>query len=187
MLLSADGSEMHRLAQTRTLRFTTDTYWASSRAAVSPDAKHVLFDSNFGVPGVYRSVLVDVLAKPGMQADDNSVPALGTTFTLINADTDQPVPGFDPMPAEVVIDRAALNLYNFSIRANPHASTTTAVEFIVNGTSYRKESVVPYALYGDTNGDYNRWPAAVGVHNVVGKVYEGLTVTETPSIKITVR
>ena len=43
-------AELRRLAHARSARFTTDSYWSTPRAAMSPDAGYVVFDSNLGKP-----------------------------------------------------------------------------------------------------------------------------------------
>ena len=49
-----NGAEILRLAQLRSLRFTTDGdegYWTQSRACLSNDASLVVADTNFMQPG----------------------------------------------------------------------------------------------------------------------------------------
>lgn len=50
---------------------------------------------------------------------DPQPPALAvTSFTLMNADTDRPISGFDPLPAEAVIALSDLPIRRINIRAN---------------------------------------------------------------------
>lgn len=111
------------------------------------------------------------------RADDLVVtvaPAPGgttTSFTLINADTDQPVPGYDPMPADAVIDTSAIGTTRLSLRANLSAAS---VRFGLDGNaSYRTESVAPFSLTGDTNGDYAPWTLGAGRHTVTATPFSG--------------
>ncbi len=93
-------------------------------------------------------------------------------FTLINADTDQPITAFDPM-----IDGATLNLQtlptrNLNVRANTYPATVGSVKFGWDANpDYRIENVAPYALEGDTNGDYNAWTPSVGTHTLTATSY----------------
>lgn len=177
------GLEVRRLAQTRSVKFTSDSYWSYPRAAMSADGAHVLFASNFGKPGQQRSVVTDTgfgtPAAPGpVQSDGNAAtpggagdaetPAYAVTgVTLINTDTNQPVPGFDPIPPGARINRAALGVANINLRANTNGVPVGGVSFTVNGAKYTTEVVAPYAVAGDTDGAYKRWITAPGAYTVV--------------------
>lgn len=50
MVMRGNGQEVRRLAMSRSVVFTNDSYWAQPRAAISPDASLVVFSSNFGIP-----------------------------------------------------------------------------------------------------------------------------------------
>lgn len=87
------------------------------------------------------------------------------TFTLIDASTDQPIPGFDPM-----FNGAQINLLSLpsqlSIRANVPTSFES-VRFDFDGNNgFRVENVPPYALFGDIQGDYAPGPLALGPHTL---------------------
>ncbi|MFK7848728.1 MAG: T9SS type A sorting domain-containing protein [Rhodothermales bacterium] len=105
-------------------------------------------------------------------------PRIGS-YTLINADTEQPIdgtggfPDFDPIPEGAVIDMSALGV-NVNIRANTVDYTPPVIESTLlnvqgpNGTiQNRVESFRPYAVFGDPtsmdledndpNLDYNNW------------------------------
>lgn len=93
-----------------------------------------------------------------------------TGFTLINADTDRPVPGYDPIRAGAVLNLATLPTRRLSVRAN--AVGAASVRFGLDGNaSYRLESVAPFALSGDTNGDYFPWTPVVGSVQVSARPY----------------
>lgn len=98
-----------------------------------------------------------------------------TSLTLINADTNQPVPGYDPIPPA-----AALDLSRLPNRLNLRANTTGQVGSIRfgldNNSSYRVESAAPYALCGDHGGKYAACPPGVfspGNHSVSATAYTG--------------
>ncbi len=100
-------------------------------------------------------------------------PSFGvTSLTLINADTDQPIAGFDPLANNAVLDFSALGTQNLSIRANV-IGTVGSVKFTLDGTELRNENNAPYALAGDVAGpDYNAWTPTVGAHVLVVTGYE---------------
>ena len=93
-----------------------------------------------------------------------------SSFTLIDAGTDLPVSGFDPMP-----DGAILNLRELPRGLNIRANTEGGVEsvrFDFNGDAgYRTENVAPYALFGDSDGDYNRGKFLTGYNTLTATPY----------------
>src|SRR5215813_8310444 len=57
------------------------------------------------------------------------------SLTLINADTDMPVAGFDPIPNGATIDLSALPTVNLNIRANTTPASTGSVRFGFDATA----------------------------------------------------
>jgi len=79
-------------------------------------------------------------------------------FTLIDASSDQPIAAFDPL-----IDGAQINLNQLgasavTIKANV-SSEPGSVTFNLTGTQTHQqtESVAPFALFGDQDGDFDPW------------------------------
>ena len=98
-----------------------------------------------------------------------------TGFTLINADTDRPVAGFDPMPAGTVINLKKTGA-NLTIRANVTGAGVKGVRFnLDNGKVTHTERVPPYALFGDNNGNYNAGVALrkTGAHQLNAVILTG--------------
>jgi len=129
-----------------------------------------------------------------------------TSLTLINADTDQPIAGYDPMPSNTPLNLAALPTRNLNIRANTNPALVGSVRFNYDGNAgYRIESVAPYAIGSDVlvNNipDYNAWTPAVGSHALTITPYTqsgaagtagtaltfAFTVTDTPTTLPTLR
>jgi hypothetical protein len=83
-----------------------------------------------------------------------------TSFTLINAQTNQPIGLIEDND---LIDVQAVGASALSLRANINNNTTSvgSVRFFINGETSAVENVVPYALGGDTDGNYNAVPALV--------------------------
>jgi len=81
-----------------------------------------------------------------------------TGFTLINTDNNQPISAHDPLVDGAEIDLDGLPSQNISIRANVDGSPGS-VSFDLTGQQNHQqtESVAPYALFGDTDGDFNAW------------------------------
>jgi hypothetical protein len=95
-----------------------------------------------------------------------------TSFTLINADTDQEI--------QTLTNGATLNLTTLpskklNIRANTSPATVGSVAFNLTGQQTRNEidSRVPFALFGDNNGRYRSWTPVVGSYTLKGTPYSG--------------
>ena len=117
--------------------------------------------------------------------DTNPNPSLSLdSLTLINADTDQPIAAFDPIPQNATINLYTLPTKNISIRAN--ATAAGSVRFGVDSNSnVQTESALPYAIAGDTNGDYNAWNIGLGAHTVTATAFSGSSATGTASATFT--
>ncbi len=114
-----------------------------------------------GAVGETRT-LTFTIAAPGGAA---------SAFTLINADSDTPVPGFAPLTVGAVIDPGALGTYALTVRAD--LVGVGSVRFTIDGRHERTENVAPYALSGDVGGDYAAWSLAPGQHTVTATPYSG--------------
>jgi glucose/arabinose dehydrogenase len=92
------------------------------------------------------------------------------SFTLINADTDQPITGYDPIPNGATLDLATLPTPRLNVRANTTPGTVGSARFDYDGTvGYRIENSGPYALAGKASAtDYAAWTPTVGNHTIVG-------------------
>ena len=109
------------------------------------------------------------------------------SLTLYNADTDQPIAGFNPMPANSTLDFAALGTRNLSIRANTSPTTVGSVRFSLDGASYRVETLAPYTIAGEaTSTNYNPWTPSLGAHTLSGIAYTGGYATGTPGATYTI-
>ncbi len=88
-----------------------------------------------------------------------------TGFTLIDARTDRPL---KPLKDGAAVDRAELG--PVSIRADVKGRVGS-VRFLVNGGTIRTESQAPYALSGDSEGNYNAWTAGPGTYTLKAVPY----------------
>lgn len=95
-----------------------------------------------------------------------------SNLTLINAETDQPIASFDPLNDGATLNLATLPTIQLSIRADV-VGTVGSVQFILDGGLFRTENVVPYALAGDSSGDYSAWTPSVGTHTLTVIPYAG--------------
>lgn len=92
-------------------------------------------------------------------------PPVVESFTLINADTNQPIPGYENMTTDQTIDLTSLPTQNLNLRADV-SGAVKSVMFELNGRKHRIENQAPYALYGDRRGDYFVWSPSAGAYTV---------------------
>jgi len=103
-----------------------------------------------------------------------ALPALEVaSFTLIDADTDQPVSAHDPLVDGATIDFAAIGTSNLNVRANVSGTVGSVVFDLDSGATTQTENQSPYALAGDSNGDYDAWTPSEGAHTLVATPYDG--------------
>jgi len=106
----------------------------------------------------YDDILVRVTG-----GDDNQEGV--SSFTLIDANTDQPISGFDPIPDGAIINLSLVGTNQLNIRANTNPSVVGSVAMFLQGSNggsdnQRVENVAPYALFGDSGGDFASWTPA---------------------------
>jgi hypothetical protein len=88
--------------------------------------------------------------------------------TLVNADTDLDI---GLLMNDMVLDFSNLPAH-LSVRANTDPSATGSVAFDLDGITHI-ENILPYAIAGDNQGDYNPWTPTVGMHTLVLTPYSG--------------
>ncbi len=106
-----------------------------------------------------------------------------TGFTLVNASTDQDLRALgNGDTINLTADGTAL-----SIRAAV-SGTVGSVKFYVDGTAVQTENVAPYAIAGDTSGDYKPWTPPLGTHTIKAVPYSGSSAggTAGPAMEITI-
>jgi len=92
------------------------------------------------------------------------------SFTLIDADSNAGIRELtDGATVNLAIDGTALN-----IRGDVTGSVGS-VKFTLSGaqSDTQTESVAPYALNGDSGGNYTSWTPAVGSYTLLAEVYSG--------------
>ena len=110
-----------------------------------------------------------------------------SSLSLINADTNKPISGYDPLPSGTTLDLATLPTRNLNIRANTDPATVGSVRFALDGNStYATDNAAPYALAGDSSGNYTAWTPSVGGHSVTATPYTGSGATGTAGTPLTV-
>ena len=110
-----------------------------------------------------------------------------SSLTLIDADTDQPVAGF-ALTDGATINLATMPTRRLNVRANTSPATVGSVRFVLDGGAINRiENAAPYALAGDTNGNYNPWTPAVGAHTLTVTPYSAANGGGVTGTALTVR
>ncbi len=103
-----------------------------------------------------------------------------TSYTLINADTDQPIANYNPMPPNATLDLSTLPTTHLNVRANTSPTTVGSVKFGYDANAnFQTENTAPYALVSDNNGDYFSWTPTTGAHTINATPYTGPNATGT--------
>lgn|GEM_PF-1030805 len=93
-------------------------------------------------------------------------------FILINANTNQEI---DTLRSGHIIDVAAIGTNKLNIKAHSRMPSTVSVVFDYNGVAaFRKENTAPYALFGDSNGNYAVHHYANGNYTLKATPYTGI-------------
>ncbi len=94
---------------------------------------------------------------------------------IINADTNQPLAGYDPFVSGAVLDLQTLPTRNLNIEAITNPDPVGSVRFSYDATAdFKTETVKPYAFFGDNgNGSFHAWTPLAGTHTVVATPYTG--------------
>ncbi|MBA3884191.1 MAG: hypothetical protein H0X67_00480 [Acidobacteria bacterium] len=124
--------------------------------------------------GFFNRVQQATLSAPTEPPPDEPSPTnqVVSSFTLINADTGQPIPGFDPMPNGAVLALNELPTRNLNIRANTSPAIVGSVVFGLNTKpTYQVENVAPYALAGDSGSTYVAWTPPTGSYTLKATPY----------------
>jgi Kelch motif len=109
------------------------------------------------------------------------------SFTLINADSDQPVAGYDPINNGAMINTASIGTVNLNIRANTSPSIVGSVRFGVDSNAnYHIETSAPYALFGNSGNDYAPGNFSAGNHTLTGTPFTGKSGQGTAGTALTI-
>ncbi len=100
-------------------------------------------------------------------------------FTLVNASNNQPIFFYDPLADGTLLDIELLPPLN--VRANTQSEGIGSIVFQLRRDGQleteRIENTAPYALFGDSGGNYNPWPGGgpvAGSHyHLTGTAYGG--------------
>ena len=139
-----------------------------------------------------RGVATDLGGRPRLSGTRYDVGAYeqvrctGTSVTglvLINPDTDQAI---GPLTPGMEVNYTQLGTRNINVRADVSATVGSVVFGFDSNASYRVENTAPYAIAGDTTGDYHAWTPGAGSHTVTATPYSGSSGGGTAGCALTV-
>ncbi|MBV9007863.1 MAG: hypothetical protein JO354_01685 [Verrucomicrobia bacterium] len=109
------------------------------------------------------------------------------SFTLINADTGQPVSGYEVINNGAVINTASIGTTHLNIRANTNPAVVGSVRFGLDAnTNSRMENSAPYALFGNSGSTYTAGTFSAGNHTLTATPYTGTSGQGTAGTALTV-
>ncbi|MEL6654156.1 MAG: DUF5060 domain-containing protein, partial [Bacteroidota bacterium] len=107
-----------------------------------------------------------------------------SSLTLVN-----PATGADYLTLSegLVIDLAEYSSNSFNIRAYTQPDPTGSVRFGWNGqANYQTENVAPYALFGDTGGNFTGEAFSTGNYTITATAYSGANASGTAGSPLTI-
>ncbi|MDQ4141714.1 MAG: Ig-like domain-containing protein [Bacteroidota bacterium] len=108
-----------------------------------------------------------------------------TSFTLINADTEKEI---QTISNGAVLKLSSLPTRNLNIRANTYPATVGSVKFVLTGVQKldQTQTEKPYAVFGDSGGDYYPWVPTNGSYTLKCTPYSGKAGTGTAGTALTI-
>lgn len=98
-------------------------------------------------------------------------PRVTATYTLIDADTEKPVPGYDPLPADAVVDVDRLGLRRIDVRINLAGKVGSLVT-VVNGGRPHVENGPPWSFTNNSVADgFTGWVPRAGRQSLQATPY----------------
>ena len=177
-------------------------------ASIDPDGTIVSFEWSYGDGAIgtgptvtHRYETADTFAVALTVTDDAGVEdtvtqvlEIGTglpqivSMALVNADTGEDIAEHTPLRNAAIVDLAAIGTSNLSIRAETAPAVVGSVRFSVDADlDFNTENNPPYAIAGDSGGDYSPWNPAVGERVVTAMPFTESDGTGAPGRPLTVR
>ncbi len=157
----------------------------SSIAAVA-STSHSISSKRSSSANMSFSSRVSVQSSSSVASSEPSMPKV-LSLSLINAETDQVVPGFDPLLPGAMINFNAIGTKQLTVRANTN-DVTDGVVFVVNNRFSFQENRRPFALAGDDgNGDFQAWGFSSGEQDIIVRPYarQGQQIVEGELLSVT--
>ncbi|MES2437167.1 MAG: hypothetical protein V4519_04100 [Patescibacteria group bacterium] len=103
-----------------------------------------------------------------------------TGFSLINADSNQVIPGYENFTNGTTLNLATLPTRNLNLVAKTNPATVGSVRFAYDSTTnFSTEVTAPYSFAGDSGTDYGAWTPTTGTHTIKATPYSKTNATGT--------
>jgi len=96
------------------------------------------------------------------------------TFSLINAETDSVISGYERLKGGFILDLKGLPTKRINLEAIPPdlKGKIDSIQFRFDGQNeIRSERIAPYAFAGNLFGDFNSWTPSVGSHKIATRIF----------------
>jgi PKD repeat protein len=151
-------------------------------------------NATFSVPGTYLVKLAasDTLltgAKNGLVTINPQNTTFGVvSFTLINAATDQPFPGFESVQNGATILLSSLGTApQINVRANVSGGTVGSVQWLSDALPLSVDNSTPFAIQPSTSADYPAWLYSPGFYRVTAVPFSGSSATGTQGAALSIQ
>ncbi|MBN1675116.1 MAG: FecR domain-containing protein [Kiritimatiellae bacterium] len=181
--LSADVTRRGHALLFETPHAAVDVLGTKFVLAATPDATRLevtdgrvrLTNRQDGKPLVVSGGPYVVYARRGTAEAQPSAAAAGIAvvgMALIDAATGEPVPGFDPLTDDAVLNYAELPTRHLNILARCEPAAVGCVAFNFDDEIAWTERSAPYALKSG-DGKYGAWTPSLGPHAITATPYSG--------------
>lgn len=146
------------------------------------------------VPGTYLVKLeaTDTLlrsAKNGILTVNPTNTSFGvSSFTLINAATGQPFPGYESITNGAVITLSSLGSNpQINIRANTTGSGVASIQWLQDASAISTDSVAPFAIAPSSGATYPAWAYTAKLYRLTAVPFSGSGATGTQGAALSIQ
>jgi glucose/arabinose dehydrogenase len=111
-----------------------------------------------------------------------------SSFTLINAATDQPFPGYENVQNGAIITLSSLGSSpKINLRANISGSGTASVRWLSDATTLSLDNTAPFAIAPSTGTDYPEWPYTKQLYRLTAVPFSGSNAAGTQGAALSIQ
>lgn len=129
--------------------FTTPTRASTTGGASTIGTYLLKLESNDSVLRTAQNTLATI--------NPSSSPFAVTSFSLINAETDQVIPGYDTIKNGAIIGLSALGTTAINVRANTQGTGMGSVVFLQDAVASATDDTRPYSIEPSVTTDFPSW------------------------------
>jgi|GEM_PF-4468144 len=111
-----------------------------------------------------------------------------SSFTLINAETDTPFPGYEQVPNGAKIPLSALGTApKINLRANSTGSGIASVRWLRDAANLSLDDNTPFSIAPSTTGDYPAWSYTPSLYRITAVPYSGTSASGAQGAALSVQ